>query len=412
MPRITLLHTSDWHLGHMLYKKRRDGEFAAFLAWLESAIREYDVDALLIAGDIFDTPMPGTGAQKMYYDFLGRAARAGARHVVITAGNHDSPTFLTAPAGLLRSFNIHVVGAAPENPEDEIRVLRNAEGQAELIVCAVPYLRERDLRASAPGESSEEKDARLLLGLRQHYSKIAEAAAKLRAEAGENVPVIGMGHLFAAGSETSDGDGTRELYVGNLGRVPVDIFGETFDYVALGHIHKPQCVGGQATRRYSGSPLHMGFGEKDTQKSVVIAQFSGSRPELQLLSMPRLRHLERVCGNRASILAKMNELKWRKPEVGNEIWVEVRHDGSEAPLDLNERVQELAEGTALEVLCVKQGAAGGRQDAWEDERGLEELGAEDIFTRLMAAQNVPEDKRGECLSAFRELLADYAHSGY
>lgn len=407
MSRFTMLHTSDWHLGHMLYKRRRDDEFAAFLAWLEKVVREYGVDALLIAGDVFDTPIPGTCAQKMYYDFLGRIARSGVRHVVITAGNHDSPTFLTAPAGLLSSFNIHVIGSAPENLADEIRVLRDAAGCAEMIVCAVPYLRERDLRAAVPGESGEERDARLLAGLRAHYSGIAQAAEKLRAEAGGNIPIVAMGHLFAAGSETQEGDGTRELYVGNLGRAPADIFGGEFDYVALGHIHKPQCVGGQNTRRYSGSPLPMSFGENDAQKSVIIARFADRAPELEIVPVPRFRHMERICGNRAAILARINELRQQAPNVGDEIWVEVRHDGSEAPLDLNERAQELAEGTRLEILCVKQGAPAGRRREWEEERGLDELDAEEIFARLLDARDVEEDKREECVLAFKELLLDY-----
>lgn len=407
MRNIVMLHTSDWHLGHMLYKKRRDDEFTAFMDWIESVIRGNGVSVLLLSGDVFDTPMPGTTAQKMYYDFLGRIAIAGVKHAIITAGNHDSPTFLTAPAELLRSFNIHVIGMTPENPEDEIRVLRSNDGEPEMIVCAAPYLRERDLRTSVPGESSEEKNARLLEGLRKHYSTLAELAENLRREYSAEIPVVAMGHLFVAGCETQAGDGTRDLYVGNLGRVPVDIFGDVFDYVALGHIHKPQCVGGIETRRYSGSPLPMSFGEKDTPKSVTVVQFSGRKLKLETVQTPQFRHLEQVTGNRNAILRRISELAGQSPEIGDKIWVEVQHDGSEAPLDLSERVQELAEGTQLEILCVKQAPGKLENVERENDTNLENLDAEEIFRRFMTAQNVQAEKWDECLGAFKELLLEY-----
>jgi len=120
---MKILHTSDWHLGRSLYGKKRYDEFSAFLDWLAETIEEQGIDALLIAGDVFDTSTPSNRAQALYYRFLCRVATSCCRHVVVIAGNHDSPSFLNAPRELLRALDVHVVGATTENLEDEVIVL-------------------------------------------------------------------------------------------------------------------------------------------------------------------------------------------------------------------------------------------------------------------------------------------------
>ena len=108
---MKILHTSDWHLGRTLYGQQRYEEFGAFLSWLGDFIEKEGVDVLLIAGDVFDTTTPGVRAQELYYGFLSRLASGPCHHVVITGGNHDSPSFLNAPGPLLAALNVHVVGA-------------------------------------------------------------------------------------------------------------------------------------------------------------------------------------------------------------------------------------------------------------------------------------------------------------
>ena len=142
---MKLLHTSDWHLGRSLYDRKRYNEFEAFLNWLIGFIADEKVDLLLVSG-VFDSTTPSNRAQELYYHFLGRLSATGCRHAVITGGNHDSPTFLDAPKNLLGALNIHVVGSATGNPEDEVFVLKDDDGKTEAIVCAVPFLRDRDIR--------------------------------------------------------------------------------------------------------------------------------------------------------------------------------------------------------------------------------------------------------------------------
>ncbi|MCG8530425.1 MAG: exonuclease subunit SbcD, partial [Desulfovibrionales bacterium] len=148
---MRLLHTSDWHIGRLLYGRKRYREFEQFLDWLLAYIREQGVDILVISGDIFDTTTPSNRAQSLYYGFLTRLGSTHCSHVVVIGGNHDSPTFLDAPAPLLKALNVHVMGAVPRDLDDEILDLSDEEGRPLARVCAVPYLRDRDIPRASVG---------------------------------------------------------------------------------------------------------------------------------------------------------------------------------------------------------------------------------------------------------------------
>ena len=230
---MKILHTSDWHLGRLLYKRHRDEEFNEFLNWLAGTLRQEQVDVLLIAGDIFDTTTPSNRAQELYYRFL-HTASACCRHIVVIAGNHDSPAFLDAPKTLLKVLNVHVVGAVTEHRQDEVLLLHKADGSPELIVCAVPYLRDRDVRLTEAGESLEAKEQKMVEGIRNHYAEVVNFAEQKRQELAVSIPIIAMGHLFTAGGKTVEGDGVRSLYVGSLAQVSPSLFPDGLDYLALG----------------------------------------------------------------------------------------------------------------------------------------------------------------------------------
>ncbi len=202
---MKILHTSDWHLGRSLYGRKRYEEFRHFLDWLIDTIEQEQVDMLLVAGDIFDTSIPPNYAQELYYHFLHKVSATHCQHVVIIAGNHDSPSFLSAPAALLRVLNVYVVGSAMEDHRDEVIVLRDKADQPLAIVCAVPYLREKDIRSVESGESVEEKGIKLVAGLKEHYAQVCDYAQQqqqeLYSQVAEPLPVIAMGHLFAAGGK-------------------------------------------------------------------------------------------------------------------------------------------------------------------------------------------------------------------
>lgn len=251
---MKLIHTSDWHIGRTLYGKRRYEEHEAFLEWLGNFIQKEKIDILLVSGDIFDNTAPSNRAQEIYYRFLCRLTRSDLKAVVITAGNHDSPSFLNAPKELLKSLNVHVIGSASEYPEDEVITIKNSKGKPEIVICAVPYLRDREIRKAEAGESFEEKEQKLLNGIAHHYESVVSHAEKISAE-NDKIPIVATGHLFTKGGKTVDGDGVRELYVGSLAHIGTELFPETIDYLALGHLHVPQKISGKDHLRYSGSPF-------------------------------------------------------------------------------------------------------------------------------------------------------------
>jgi Exodeoxyribonuclease I subunit D (EC 3.1.11.1) len=399
---MRVLHTSDWHIGRTLYGRKRYEEFEAFLTWLAETIQQNQINALLVAGDVFDTSAPSNRAQELYYRFLCRVAASSCRHVVVVAGNHDSPSFLNAPKELLKALDVHVVGSSTASPEDEVLVLRNERDAPELIVCAVPYLRDRDIRVAEAGESVEDKERKLIDGIRTHYAAVAALAEQKREELGADIPIVGTGHLFTAGGQTVDGDGVRELYVGSLAHVTAGIFPACFNYLALGHLHVPQKVNGSETIRYSGSPLPMGFGEAKQQKSVCQVEFHSTAASVQLIDVPIFQKLERVKGDWDGISNRILELS----ATDSQGWLEVIYDGTEVIGDLRERLEAAMSGTQMEILRIKNNRIIDRVlGQIHEEETLDDLNVNDVFERCLAVHEVPEDQRPELLRAYQETVS-------
>ena len=399
---MKILHTSDWHIGRTLYGRKRYEEFEAFLTWLAETIQQNEIDALLVAGDVFDTSAPSNRAQELYYRFLCRVAASSCRHIVVVAGNHDSPSFLNAPKELLKALDVHVVGSSTASPEDEVLVLRNERDAPELIVCAVPYLRDRDIRVAEAGESVEDKERKLIDGIRTHYAAVAALAEQKREELGADIPIVGTGHLFTAGGQTVDGDGVRELYVGSLAHVTAGIFPACFNYLALGHLHVPQKVNGSETIRYSGSPLPMGFGEAKQQKSICQIEFHSTAASVQLIDVPVFQKLERVKGDWDGISNRILELSATESQG----WLEVIYDGTEVIGDLRERLDAAISGTQMEILRIKNNRIIDRVlGQIHEEETLDDLNVNDVFERCLAVHDVPEEQRPELLRAYQETVS-------
>ncbi len=398
---ITILHTSDWHIGRSLYGRKRYGEFSAFLDWLVATIDQQKVDVLLVAGDIFDTTTPSNHAQELYYKFLTQVAKSDCRHIVIIAGNHDSPTFLNAPKPLLRALDVHVIGSICEQPDPEVVVLNNLAGQPELIVCAVPYLRDRDIRSVEAGESIEDKDQKLVDGIRQHYVDVCDLAEQKRQTLDLDIPIIAMGHLFTAGGQTIDGDGVRELYVGSLAHVTAGIFPECIDYLALGHLHVPQKINGSELKRYSGSPLPMGFGEAKQQKSVCLVNFTKRAGTVSLINVPTFQKLQQIKGDWQAIETEIKSIITKD----NKAWLEIIYDGDDVLSDLRERLETLIAGTEIELLKVKNNRIINRVlNRIDDNETLDDLNENDVFERCLNAHNVSAEQRAELLRSYQETL--------
>ena len=397
---MKILHTSDWHIGRSLYGRKRYDEFSAFLDWLAELIKSENIDALLVSGDVFDTTTPSNRAQELYYRFLCKVSASGCGHVVIIAGNHDSPSFLNAPKELLRALNVHVVGSITENLEDQVILLTGSSGVPEAIVCAVPYLRDRDIRVVNAGESIEDKNANLIEGVQRHYADICNIAREKQKKYNA-IPIIGMGHLFTAGGKTIDGDGVRELYVGSLAHVGNDIFPDCIDYLALGHLHIPQRVGKSEHFRYSGSPIPMGYGEAKQKKSVVTVEFTNHPLKITLHTVPCFQALERISGKMDEIIQRIDDLKSQDSSA----WLEIEYTGNKIAGNLRGLIEEAVANTGMEIRLIKNKRLVERvisQTCEEDI--LDDLDITDVFNRLLDTYQVAADERPALIQAYSEII--------
>jgi DNA repair protein SbcD/Mre11 len=333
---------------------------------------------------------------------LCRVAVLPNRHVVVTAGNHDSPSFLNAPRGLLKYLNVHVVGCASGTPEDELIMLAGKDKEPQLIVCAVPYLRDRDIRIAEAGESVEDKEHKIIEGIRTHYHMVCESAEQKRAFLGKPFPIVAMGHLFAAGGQTVDGDGVRrDLYIGSLAQVRTDVFPASIDYLALGHLHVPQRVGGSDFIRYSGSPIPIGFGEAQQEKSVVLVEFSGNTPSITSVPVPKFQALKTLRGDWPSIAGAIDDLKTQ----GSNAWLEIIYEGEEIVGNLRERLDEAIIGSNLEILPVKNNRVLDlAMKGVNTEETLDDLDVTDVFKRCLQSHAVPDDQQPSLLNAYQEII--------
>lgn len=297
---MKIIHTADWHIGKMLYKNSINDELQMFFDWLLDLIKEQKIDVLLVAGDIFDLANPSHSDLKIYYQFL-RKLMAVDIQVIITGGNHDSVSLLNAPKDILSTLNIHVVGGATDNIEDELILIHSPRGNMEAVVLAVPFLRDRDLRVSVQADIDLDREAILPTAIKKHYDALVGLAQE---KYGKERPLLAMGHLFVQGAETSDSE--RDIHVGHLLGIHKDVFHESIQYMALGHIHKPQRIGHNHHIRYSGSPVYLDFSEENYSKGVVMIELNNNKVEsIQVVKIPLFRQLKRISG---SLESTKNEL--------------------------------------------------------------------------------------------------------
>lgn len=275
---MRVLHTSDWHLGHTLHDLPRDREHTAFLGWLLDTLVAERIDALLIAGDVFDAGNPPAAALAAWYGFLAEAhRRRPTLTTVAIAGNHDSPSRLTAPAQLLGGVRAHVVGGGGDR---RVFALADETGATRAWLAAVPYLRPGDL---------DERDDRAAALREHHLAAIGEA----RARRSPGQALLAMGHLHVAGGEASAWS-ERRIAIGGLEAVGPGGFGDDVAYVALGHLHRAQKVGGEHVR-YAGSPIPLAMVEADYPHQVVVVELAEDRvSEIRTLRVPRTIPLLRV----------------------------------------------------------------------------------------------------------------------
>lgn len=341
-----ILHTADWHLGKLLNEQSREEEHKRFLDWLIRAVTEHQVDAILLAGDVFDSGNPPQSAVARYFDFVSELFRQGDCALVVIAGNHDSAAQLEAPKQALQALNVHVVGSMASEPADRILYLPDRE-QPKVAIAMLPFLRDRDLRVGKSGESAEDIRAQLVAGIRQRYDEAAAAAHGKKL----GYPVIAAGHLTVVGAASSDSE--RKIHIGGLGSVTSEIFSEVFSYVALGHLHRPQATDAAGRVRYAGSPISLSFSECSDQKEVRIIDVMPNRIEQHALAIPVIRRLSQIRTTVDQMAKALQEFESAPGALRT--WVEVVVEDATLHDDLNEQARKLAEKLDFDVLKAARG---------------------------------------------------------
>ncbi len=395
---MKILHTSDWHLGHRLYEQSQHDEQLAFLIWLKQCIIEQNIDILLVSGDIYDTGVPSTQSQKLYYDFLVGLQSTRCKHIVITGGNHDAPGTINAPKALLEALSIKVIGRATEQPEDEVFTLQVNE--EEVIIAAVPYLRDQDIRRAVAGESFDQIENRYKQALTYHYHTVGEYCKTIRQN---HMPIIAMGHLFAIGGSVSDSE--LDIYVGNLGHIGAEDFHPIFDYIALGHLHKPQRVGKKDHIRYSGSPNILSFSEVGYEKQVLVLETKANAiTSISPIEIPIFRALIKLKGSLKECMLKLDEINVLTSLTP---WVEITLDETMITRPQLDEFHEKAKTSGVEILKIalkEERQTKGLEQLLSESKKVKELSPIEVFKLKCKEQDFNLDEHQPILDAFNEAL--------
>ncbi|SLM64074.1 MULTISPECIES: exonuclease subunit SbcD [Dickeya] len=400
---MRIIHTSDWHLGQYFYTRSRAPEHQAFLHWLVRQVEQHQADALIVAGDVFDNGTPPSYAREMYNQFVVALQPTGCQ-VIITGGNHDSVATLNESRSLLACLNTQVIAGFDGDIQEHILVLNNRAGEPGAILCAIPFLRARDLLASKAGQSGEQKQQALQDAIASHYQACYQHACTLRATLGEHLPIIMTGHLTTVGVATSDS--VRDIYIGTLDAFPAQAFPPA-DYIALGHIHRPQRVAQCEHIRYSGSPIALSFDELNHEKSVYLVHFEqGKLQDVSTLPIPAEQPMQLVKGNLAEIerrLASFRDYQGEKP-----VWLDIEIATQDYLSDIQQHIQTLTASVHVDVLLLRRAREQQQQMLVQlDTETLDELQPTEVFERRLAQEAELDDERRQRLrNLFGQVLQD------
>ena len=438
---MKILHTSDWHLGQSFFTKSRKNEHAAFLKWLLQQVEVHQIDAIIVAGDVFDTGTPPSYARELYHAFIGELQGMQCTLVVL-GGNHDSVSVLNESKALLKYLNSHVIASTYGELSEQVITLNDRKGQPSAVMCAVPFIRPRDVLVSEAGQSGTDKRQALGDAIKQHYGALYNEALSLRASIEEKqgeegsknsaaIPIIATGHLTALG--VSQSESVRDIYIGTLEGFDAKGFPPA-DYIALGHIHRPQKVAKTEHIRYSGSPIPLSFDELNTQKQVVLVTFESesTTPTISTLPVPRFQAMEVIKGDLKAIEAAISKsdaitLASQTDDAVSEVdkplsatdnaisskdpvWLCIEVETEDYLTDLQQRIQGLLEGKNAEILQLKRKRKRTVNSLTEKQNvQLSELSVNDVFEARLALESIEDNPTSESApteSAQATLLDD------
>ena len=343
---MKILHTSDWHLGQYFMMRTREAEHVGFLSWLVDIVTREKIDAVIVAGDIFDSSTPPSYARKLYSDFIVNLQATTCQQLIIVSGNHDSVAVLNESKSLLKALNVSVLAGLSDDLSEHLITLKDAQQQDAVIVCALPFLRANDVMTNEFGLSVEKKQQNLQRGIEDTYQKMYQLAQKKCAH--KKCAIIATGHLTAIGCSVSESE--RDIYIGTLGAFPSSLFPD-FDYIALGHLHRAQKVQKSEYIRYCGSPIPLSFDESKNNKQVIIAEFADKpTPALTSLTVPNFQELRVISGDLESVCEQLKDLMLTDKQKS--IWIEIKLKQASYISDVHAQLNTLLEDSSIEILKI------------------------------------------------------------
>ena len=388
---MRLLHTADWHFGRTLEGRSRQGEHEAFADELVRIAEEESIDAVLIAGDVYDSVNPPAEAETLFYETLQRLSGSGRRPVAVIAGNHDHPDRLSAAGPLALAHGVQLAGL----PTSDVLQLGSARTGELAMLYALPYPSESRLRELLSAEADEEM---LQLAYSERIAALVRGAEERFREG--TIHLI-MSHLYALGGAVSDSE--RPIEVGGAYTVDPAAFGTKAQYVALGHLHRPQAVrlseGDTSGRRvrYSGSPLAFSFSEAGQAKSVSIVELApGGVPAVEEIPLSSGRPLVRwrAAGGLAEVY------RWIDEGRDARAWIELEVCVTEAlSMEQIQTLRRRHDGIALirPVFAAAQDATSLRAER--------SLPIDEMFRRFYTRQTGGAEADEALVKLFLELIA-------
>jgi len=386
---MTILHTADWHIGQFFHEYDRNHEHERFLNWLHDTLINEQIDILLISGDIFDLSNPSATSIKLLYSFLNKAVKANPHlQIIITAGNHDSAARLESPKPLLESSNIQIVGVIEKDENGFIDYskisipLKDKQGNTKAWCIAAPFLRMGDYPIVTDSNNPYTD------GVAAFY---AQAYVYASAQKQANESIICMGHLHAQETDMTDIDKAVERAImGGIECIGASAFHEEIRYVALGHIHKAQRVGGREHIKYCGSPIPMSFSELNYKHQVIVFELEeqGIR-NLKSIEVPVSVALKRVPTVHSSLTEVLSALQ-QLPAIGTDpqfspyLEVRVLLDGPEPVLRHKIETAVNGKDVRLAKIDVRYPVANttGGHAATVAEDSLRDLQPKDVFEKV------------------------------
>lgn len=398
---MRILHTSDWHLGQNFIGRSRAAEHQAFLAWLVQQVESLQINAILVAGDIFDTATPPSYARELYNQFIVALQPTGCQLVVL-GGNHDAPAVLNESKNLLRFLRTDVIASSSAELEAQLLILHDASQQPAAIVCAIPFLRARDLLQSQAGQSATDKQRDLQQAIASHYQHLYQLAQQYNQQQQLTLPIVMTGHLTTLG--VSQSESVRDIYIGTLEAFAADAFPPA-DYIALGHIHQSQQIKAQTDIRYSGSPIALSFDEAKQQKQAWLLQFEQGVKTVTSLPIPGFQALCSIKTDLANLQQQVSAALAAQ-QLPGKLWLELVISDQDAYLsDLQSRVEQQLQDLPVELLRLRRQRSSTDATLAMQHTSLAELSPQDVWQARLAKTELSAQQQQQLSALHQQVLA-------